>query len=88
MFKSGREGHFMKEWSKILQRNANQGNKAWSSSVSPQAESYLEEHILGTCIGENRLYVITSLKEQEILTDVVTGMIKVLTYDVYAFLDP
>ncbi|XP_069148041.1 uncharacterized protein [Solanum lycopersicum] len=38
--------------------------------------------------GENRLYAITSLQEQENSPNVVTGMIKVFTFDVYALLDP
>ena len=42
----------------------------------------------GTGGGENRLYAIPSRQEQEKSPDVFTGMIKVFTFDVYAFLDP
>ncbi|XP_069154296.1 uncharacterized protein [Solanum lycopersicum] len=41
----------------------------------------------GTGGGANRVYAITSYKEQENSPDVVTGMIKVFTFDVYALLD-
>ncbi|KAH0637918.1 hypothetical protein KY289_037833 [Solanum tuberosum] len=38
--------------------------------------------------GVNRLYAITSRHEQENSPNVVTGMIKVFAFDVYALLDP
>uniref|UniRef100_M1DGU5 Gag-pol polyprotein n=1 Tax=Solanum tuberosum TaxID=4113 RepID=M1DGU5_SOLTU len=38
--------------------------------------------------GENHLYAITSRQEQENSPDVVTGMIKVFTLNVYDLLDP
>ncbi|KAH0688918.1 hypothetical protein KY289_016276 [Solanum tuberosum] len=41
----------------------------------------------GTGGGTNRLYAITSRQEQENSPDVVTGMIKVITLEVYALLD-
>ena len=37
--------------------------------------------------GENRLYAITSLQEQKKSPYVVTGMIKVFTFKVYALFD-
>ncbi|KAK4727145.1 hypothetical protein R3W88_032062 [Solanum pinnatisectum] len=42
----------------------------------------------GTSGGANHLYAITSHQEQENSPDVVTGMIKVFTFDIYALLDP
>ncbi|KAH0728063.1 hypothetical protein KY284_003928 [Solanum tuberosum] len=42
----------------------------------------------GTGRGANRLYVITSRQEQEDSPDVVTGMIQVFDFTVYALLDP
>ena len=38
--------------------------------------------------GGNCLYVITSCQEQEDYPDVVTGVIQVFNFDVYALLDP
>ncbi|KAH0730162.1 hypothetical protein KY289_001350 [Solanum tuberosum] len=80
-FKCGQEGHFMKECPKNWQGNGNQGNIAQSSSVV-----LLDRHAPRG--GENFLYAITSRQEQENSPDVVTGMIKVFTLNVYALLDP
>ena len=43
---------------------------------------------MGTDGRANCIYGITIHQEQENSLDVVTGMIKVFTYDVYALLDP
>ncbi|KAH0644637.1 hypothetical protein KY284_032521 [Solanum tuberosum] len=83
-----REGHFMKECPKNRQGNGNQGNRAQSSSVVPPDRA--ASRGATSCIDgvENHLYAITSRQEQENSPDVVTGMIKVFTFDVYALLDP
>ncbi|KAG5586168.1 hypothetical protein H5410_046602 [Solanum commersonii] len=56
--------------------------------VSPPDKAAPRGATSGTSGGENCQYAITSLQEQDNLLDVVTRMIKVFTFDVYAFLDP
>ncbi|KAH0709413.1 hypothetical protein KY284_010840 [Solanum tuberosum] len=56
--------------------------------VSPPDRVVPRGDTLGTGGGANRIYAITSFQEQENSLDVVTGMIKVFTFDVYALLDP
>ena len=87
-FKCGQEGHFMKECPKNWQGNGNQGNKAQSSSVAPPGRAAPREATSVTGGGANRLYAITSRQDQENSPDVVTGMVKVFTLDVYALLGP
>ncbi|KAH0679464.1 hypothetical protein KY284_020549 [Solanum tuberosum] len=87
-FKCGQEGHLMKEFPKNRQGSGNPGNRAQSSSVAPPDRAAPRGATSGTGGGANRLYAITSRHEQENSPDVVTGMIKVFTFDVYALLDP
>ncbi|KAG5586628.1 hypothetical protein H5410_047062 [Solanum commersonii] len=65
-----------------------QGNRAQSSSVAPPDRAIPKEATSNMGGGTNRLYAITSRQEQKNSPDVVTGMIKVFTLDVYALLDP
>ncbi|XP_015087061.1 uncharacterized protein LOC107030206 [Solanum pennellii] len=60
----------------------NKGNRAQSSSVAPPERASLEELFLVLAEGENRLYAITSLQEQENSPDIVTSIIKVFTFGV------
>ena len=78
----------MKECPKNMQGSGNQGNRAQSSSVSPPDRVAPRGATSGTGGGANRLYAITSRQEQENSPDVVTGMVKVFAFDVYALLDP
>nr|AAV31186.2 Gag-pol polyprotein, putative [Solanum tuberosum] len=87
-FKCDQEGHFMKECPRNRQGNGNRGNRAQSSSVAPPDRATPRGATLGIGKGANRLYAITSRQEQKNSPDVVTGMIKVFTFDVYAFLNP
>ncbi|KAH0776360.1 hypothetical protein KY290_007771 [Solanum tuberosum] len=87
-FKCGQEGHFMKECPKNRQGNGNLGNRAQSSLVAPPDRTTPRGATSGTGGGASRLYAITSRHEQENSQDVVTGMIKVFAFDVYALLDP
>jgi len=87
-FKCGQEGHFMKEGPKNRQGKGNQGNRAQSSSVAPLDRAAPREATSGTGGGANPLYAITSRQEQENSPNVVTGMIEVFTFDVYALLYP
>ncbi|KAH0657727.1 hypothetical protein KY289_026475 [Solanum tuberosum] len=84
----GRTSHFTKEFPKNRQGSGNGGNRAQSSSVAPPDRVVPRGATLGTSGRANRLNAITSHQEQENLPDVVTGMIKVFTFDVYALLDP
>ncbi|XP_015068745.1 uncharacterized protein LOC107013320 [Solanum pennellii] len=86
-FKCGQEGHFIKECPKNRQGSGNQDNRAQSSSVAPPDRDAPREATSSTGEGENRLYAITSRHEQENSPNIVTCMIKVFTFDVYALLD-
>ncbi|KAH0657055.1 hypothetical protein KY285_031937 [Solanum tuberosum] len=87
-FKCGQEGHFLKECPKNKHGSGNPGNRAQSSSESPPDRAAPRGATFGTGGGANLLYAITSCQEQENSPDVVTGMIKVFTFDAYALLDP
>ncbi|KAH0679031.1 hypothetical protein KY284_020116 [Solanum tuberosum] len=87
-FKCGQEGHFMKECPKKRQGSGNLSNRAQASSVSPLDRMAPRGATSSTGGGANRLYAITSSHEQENSPNVVTGMIKVFVFDVYALLDP
>ncbi|KAG5610899.1 hypothetical protein H5410_022180 [Solanum commersonii] len=76
----------MRECSK--NRQGNGGNKAQSSSVAPPDRAAPRGATSGTGGRTNCLYAITSRQEQENSPDVVTDMIKVFNFDVYALLDP
>ena len=78
----------MRECPKNKKGCVNIGNRAQSSSVSPLDRATRRGAISYTGGGVNRLYAITSRQEQENSLDVVTGMIKVFTFDVYDYLDP
>ncbi|XP_015084186.1 uncharacterized protein LOC107027566 [Solanum pennellii] len=69
-------------------QGGNPGNRAQSSSFDPPDRAAPRRSTYGTGGGANRLYAITSRQEQENSLDVVTGMIKVFNFDVYALLDP
>ncbi|KAG5614829.1 hypothetical protein H5410_014653 [Solanum commersonii] len=87
-FKCGHEGHFMKECPKNRHGDGNRGTRAQSSLVAPLDRVAPRGVILGIGGGKNRLYAIASRQEQENSPDVITGMIKFFTFDVYALLDP
>ncbi|KAG5571007.1 hypothetical protein H5410_060773 [Solanum commersonii] len=65
----------------------NRGTRAQSSSVAPPDKGAPRGATLGTGGGINHLYAITRWQEQNNSPNVVNGMIKVLTFDVYALLD-
>ena len=73
----------MREYPKNKLCGGNPGNRDQSSSVSP-----LDRATCGTSGRASRLYAISSRQEQENFPYVVTGMIKVFNFDVYALLDP
>ncbi|WMV42009.1 hypothetical protein MTR67_035394 [Solanum verrucosum] len=87
-FKCDQNGHFMRECPKNMHGSGIWGNKAQSSSVALPEKIVPTGATSGTSRGANHLYSITSRQEKENSRDVATGMIKVFTFDVYAFLDP
>ncbi|KAH0715889.1 hypothetical protein KY284_008794 [Solanum tuberosum] len=86
-FKCGQNGHFMRECLKNRQGNGNGGNRAESSLIAPLDRVAPREATSGTSGGTNRLYAINSHQEQEDSPDVVTGMIQVFDFTLYALLD-
>ena len=70
------------------QGGENPGNRGQSSSVALPNRAAPRGATSGTDKGANRLYAITSRQEKKNSPDVVTGMIKVFAFDVYALLDP
>jgi len=77
----------MKECPDNMPSNGNRGNRAQSSLVAPPDKAAPRGATFGTDGGANRLYAITSRQGQKNSPDVVTGMMKVFTFDVYALLD-
>ncbi|KAH0759938.1 hypothetical protein KY290_023431 [Solanum tuberosum] len=76
------------ECPKNKQGCGNGGNKTQSSSVAPPDRAAPRVDTFGTGGGTNRLYAIISRQEQEDSPDVITGMIQVFNFNVYALLDP
>ncbi|KAH0641167.1 hypothetical protein KY285_037753 [Solanum tuberosum] len=87
-FKCGQNGHFKRECPKNRQGNGNGDNRAQSSSVAPPDRAAPRGATSGTGGGTNLLYAINSRQEQEDSPDVVTGMIQVFDFTIYALLDP
>ncbi|XP_069145528.1 uncharacterized protein [Solanum lycopersicum] len=73
-------------------RNLNATNSQSQGSVaqgvSPPYIDAPREATYGTGIEGNRIYAITSFLEQKHSVEVVTGIIKVFSHNVYALLDP
>ena len=86
-FKCVKEGEIMREFPQNKQGGRNSGNKAQSSSVAPQYRPSPRGATSGIGGGANPFYAITSHQEQKNYIDIVMGMIKVFTFDDYAFLD-
>ena len=77
----------MREYLKNNQGNSKKGNKTQSSLVSSPDRAAYRGAISSEGGGGNHLYVITSLQEQKDSPDVVTGIIRVFDFTVYALLD-
>ncbi|KAG5614612.1 hypothetical protein H5410_014436 [Solanum commersonii] len=73
---------------KNKQGNGNGGNRAQFSSVAPPDRIAPRGATFGIGGGTNHLYAINNCQEQEDSPDVVTGMIQVFDFTVYALLDP
>ncbi|KAG5610219.1 hypothetical protein H5410_021500, partial [Solanum commersonii] len=86
-YKCGNVGHISRESPKNRQGNGNGGNRTQYSLMTSVDRVAPRGATLGTYGATNRLYTITSRQEQENLPDVITGIIKVFTFDVYALLD-
>ena len=78
----------MRECPNNKQGGKNPGNRAQSSSVAPPNRDAPRGATSCTDRGTNYLYGITRHQEHENSPYVVTGMIKVFNFDVYALLDP
>ena len=80
-FRCGQLGHFQNNcptW----------GNRAQNSVPPPPARGNEKAATSGTGGGTNRLYAMVNRQDQENSPDVVTGMIRVFSFDCYALLDP
>ncbi|KAG5628881.1 hypothetical protein H5410_000598 [Solanum commersonii] len=86
-FKCGQEGHVINECPKSRQGSGNLSSKAQSSSVVPPDRMTPRGATSSTGGGANLLYAINSRQEQEDSPDVVTGMIRVFDFAIYALLD-
>ena len=78
----------MKKCPKNKQGAGNLGYRAQSSWVARPKRAAPRGSTSDSGGEANRLYAIMSHQEQENSSDVVTSMIKVFAFDVYAFLDP
>ncbi|XP_049399683.1 uncharacterized protein LOC125863690 [Solanum stenotomum] len=86
-FRCGQSGHFMREYPKNRQGSRNLSSRAQASSVAPPDRMVPRGVISSMGGGANRLYAINSRQEQEDSPDVVTGMIRVFDFAVFALLD-
>ncbi|XP_055814603.1 uncharacterized protein LOC129884308 [Solanum dulcamara] len=80
-YKCGQMGHLLREcptW----------GNRAQSSAIAPPARGNQRGATPGTSGGTNRLYAMGSRQDQENSPNVVTGMIRVSSFDCYVLMDP
>ncbi|KAG5570110.1 hypothetical protein H5410_059876 [Solanum commersonii] len=71
-----------------LRIRGNGVNRAQSSSIAPPDRTAPKGATSGTGRGTNRLYALNNRQEQKDSPDVVTGMIQVFDFIVYALLDP
>lgn len=79
----GQVGHFQKECPMGGQGDG--GNETQSSSIAPLGRVVQKSATSRTEGGSNRLYAVANCQGRP---DVVTGMLKVLSTDVYLLLDP
>ncbi|KAH0739576.1 hypothetical protein KY290_038281 [Solanum tuberosum] len=80
--------HLLVHLHQITKGNDKWGNRAQSSSIAPPDRVVSRGATSGPGREGNRLYAITSRQELEDFPDVITGMIQVFNFDVYALLDP
>ena len=78
----------MRECPKNKQGSGNEGNKAQSSSVAPPDTAEPRGSIYGTRKGTNYLYALNNRQEHGNSPDVITGMIQVFDFIIYALLHP
>lgn len=76
----------MRESPKNKQVSDNEGNRAQYFSSAPPDRAAPRGATSGTCIGAIDLYSITNHQKQENSLDVVNGIFKLFTFDIYEFL--
>ena len=77
----------MIECSKNRQRSGNGGNRAQSSLVSFPDKDTPRGATSGTGGGTNRSYALNNRQEHQNSPYIVTGIVQVFDYTIYAFLD-
>ena len=85
--KCGQTMHFTRECQKKNQGNGIGGNRAMSLLISPQDRVAPRGATSGTNEGTNCLYALNNRKEHENLQNIVTSMIQVFEFIIYALLD-
>ena len=78
----------MKECPGFKKGGGNGGNRAQYSLASPPDRATPRGATSSVGRGTNRLYALNNLQEKDNLPDVVTGMIRVFDFTIYALLDP
>ena len=87
-FKCGQLGYFLRECPKNKQGAINRGNITQCSLVSPPDRVALREATSSAGGGTNRLYGLNNCQEYVNSLDVLTCMIQVHDFIVYALPDP
>ncbi|XP_070054378.1 uncharacterized protein [Nicotiana tomentosiformis] len=90
-FGCGQQGHFLRDFPSAKQNN--RGNVAQSTNLAAHQNSLAQQgrgagKFGYTGGGWNRLYALAGRRDTEARGDVVTGMLTVFTFDVYALMDP
>ena len=85
-YKYGQTCHFQNECP--FRKQGDGGGRAQPPFVTPQNRGNQRGSTSGADRGTNHLYAMGSRQDQENSPDVVTGMLRVFSFDVYALLDP
>ncbi|XP_075096267.1 uncharacterized protein LOC142174380 [Nicotiana tabacum] len=90
-FGCGQQGHFLRDCPSAKQNNG--GNAAQSTNSAAHNNSQAQQGRGAAKSndadgGRNRLYALADRQDTEARGDVVTGMLTIFTFDVYALIDP
>lgn len=87
-FKCGKIDHLIRECHKNRWSNGKYGNRAQSSPVAPLERDSRRGVTSSTGEATNHLYAQNNRQEEEDSPDVVSGMIKIFDFTLYALLHP
>ncbi|XP_075096584.1 uncharacterized protein LOC142174647 [Nicotiana tabacum] len=90
-FGYGQQGHFLRDCPSAKQNNGGNAAQSTKSAVhhnsqAQQGHDETKSYNAGGC--RNRLYALEDRQDTEACGDVVTGMLTIFTFDVYALINP